>query len=117
MDFLTRLNRQVGVGTAMISRTMADLGALPEEDRLKAKGFVERAGMVMCGGLPYTEMPELTAVIPFSEAEQELLTGWQDPPAWDAASGREVDPPWVRQVPREGRHPTGHPGTGAAHGG
>lgn len=93
VDFLTRLNRQVGVGTAMISHTMADLSALPEEDRLKAKGFVERAGMVMCAGLPYTEMPELTTVIPFSEAEQELLTGWQDPPAWDAASGREVDPP------------------------
>lgn len=93
VDFLTRLNRQVGVGTAMISHTMADLSALPEEDRLKAKGFVERAGMVMCAGLPYTEMPELTTVIPFSEAEQELLTGWQDPPAWDAATGREVDPP------------------------
>lgn len=93
VDFLTRLNRQVGVGTAMISHTMADLSALPEQDRLKAKGFVERAGMVMCGGLPYTEMPELTTVIPFSEAEQELLTGWQDPPAWDAATGREVDPP------------------------
>lgn len=93
VDFLTRLNRQVGVGTAMISHTMADLSALPEQDRLKAKGFVERAGMVVCGGLPYTEMPELTTVIPFSEAEQELLTGWQDPPAWDAATGREVDPP------------------------
>lgn len=93
VDFLTRLNRQVGVGTAMISHTMADLSALPEEDRLKAKGFVERAGMVICGGLPFTEMPELTTVIPFSAAEQEMLTGWQDPPAWDAASGREVDPP------------------------
>ncbi len=93
VDFLTRLNRQVGVGTAMISHTMADLSALPEEDRLKAKGFVERAGMVICGGLPFTEMPELTTVIPFSAAEQEMLTSWQDPPAWDAASGREVDPP------------------------
>ena len=93
IDFLTRLNRQVGVGTAMISHTMADLSALPEEDRLKAKGFVERAGMVICGGLPFTEMPELTTVVPFSDAEQEMLTGWQDPPSWDAATGREVDPP------------------------
>lgn len=93
VDFLTRLNRQVGVGTAMISHTMADLSALPEQDRLKAKGFVERAGMVVCGGLPFTEMPELTTVVPFSSAEQEMLTGWQDPPAWDAAQGREVEPP------------------------
>jgi len=93
VDFLTRLNRQVGVGTAMISHTMADLNALPEEDRMKAKGFVERSGMVICGGLPYTEMPELTSVVPFSSAEQELLTTWQNPPAWDPSTGREADPP------------------------
>ena len=93
VDFLTRLNRQVGVGTAMISHTMADLNALPEEDRMKAKGFVERSGMVICGGLPYTEMPELTSVVPFSGAEQELLTTWQNPPAWDPSTGREADPP------------------------
>lgn len=93
VDFLTRLNRKVGVGTAMISHTMADLNALAEEDRMKAKGFVERSGMVICAGLPFNEMPELTKVVPFSEAEQEMLAGWQDPPAWDSARGREVDPP------------------------
>ena len=43
VDFLTRLNRQVGVGTAMISHTMSDLLSLSsEEDRMKARGFVER---------------------------------------------------------------------------
>ena len=44
----------------MISHTMADLMALPDEhDRMKARGFVERAGMVLCGGLPQSEMPRL----------------------------------------------------------
>jgi hypothetical protein len=94
VDALTRLNRQRGVGMAMISHTMSDLLALPaEEDRMKARGFVERSGMVICGGLPAAEMPQLTAAVPFSSAEQELLIGWQDPPAWDPASGREIDPP------------------------
>lgn len=94
VDGLTRLNRQRGVGMAMISHTMSDLLALSsEEDRMKARGFVERSGMVICGGLPSAEMPQLTAAVPFSTAEQELLIGWQDPPAWDPASGREVDPP------------------------
>lgn len=94
VDALTRLNRQRGVGMAMISHTMSDLLALAnEEDRMKARGFVERSGMVICGGLPSAEMPQLTAAVPFSQAEQEMLIGWQDPPAWDPSTGREVEPP------------------------
>jgi len=94
VDALTRLNRQRGVGMAMISHTMSDLLALPtEEDRMKAKGFVERSGMVICGGLPSAEMPQLTSAIPLSRAEQELLISWQDPPTWDPSTGREAEPP------------------------
>lgn len=29
----------------------------------------------------------------FSRAEQDLLIGWQDPPAWDRAAGQEAEPP------------------------
>ncbi|PPG43757.1 ATP/GTP-binding protein [Pseudoclavibacter sp. RFBA6] len=94
VDALTRLNRQRGVGMAMVSHTMSDLEALAsEEDRMKAKGFVERSGMVVCGGLPSAEMPLLTSAVPFSSAEQQLMVGWQDPPEWDPASGREIAPP------------------------
>lgn len=94
VDALTRLNRQRGVGMAMISHTMSDLQALAsQEDRMKARGFVERSGMVICGGLPSAEMPLLTAAVPFSQAEQSLLIGWQDPPAWDPSTGREAEPP------------------------
>ena len=94
VDALTRLNRQRGVGLAMISHTMSDLLALPSEsDRMKARGFVERAGMVIAGGLPGAEMPMLTSAVPLSRAEQELLTSWQDPGAWDTGTGRETEPP------------------------
>ena len=94
VDALTRLNRQRGVGLAMISHTMSDLLALPtESERMKARGFVERAGMVIAGGLPGAEMPMLTSAVPLSRAEQELLTSWQDPGAWDAGSGTGVEPP------------------------
>lgn len=90
VDALTRLNRQRGVGLAMISHTMSDLLALPtDEDRMKARGFVERAGMVVCGGLPGAEMPMLTSAVPLSRAEQELLTSWQDPGTWDSGPGSE----------------------------
>lgn len=94
VDYLTRLNRTVGVGLAMITHTLKDLRALPfEEDRQKAMGFIERAGMVICGGLPLAEMSQLSSVIPLSAAEQALLAGWQDPPAWDPQTGREAPPP------------------------
>lgn len=94
VDALTRLNRQRGVGMMMISHTMSDLLALSNEhDRMKAKGFVERAGMVVLGGLPAAEMEQLTSAIPMSKAEQQMLIGWQDPPAWDSTMSRESAPP------------------------
>ena len=94
VDALTRLNRTRGVGMAMVSHTMSDLLALThEEDRMKARGFVERAGMVICGGLPPAEMPKLNEALPFSRAEQEMMVGWSDPPSWDPITGRETEPP------------------------
>ncbi|GAB2785800.1 ATP/GTP-binding protein [Streptomyces daliensis] len=94
VNALTRLDRQRGVGLAMITHSIDDLMALPaEEDRTKAKGFVERAGMVVCAGLPPAEMPQLSQVVELTEAEKRLLTDWSTPPAWDAANGRRADPP------------------------
>lgn len=94
VDALTRLNRQRGVGMAMITHTMSDLLALPEEeDRMKARGFVERAGMVICGGLPAAEMPQLTQVVAMTEAEQHMIEDWSTPPSWDSESGEEAPPP------------------------
>ncbi|MFG1913076.1 ATP/GTP-binding protein [Kribbella sp. NPDC048928] len=90
IDALTRLNRQRGVGQVMVSHTMSDLLALPtEEDRMKARGFVERAGMVICGGLPRAEMRLLSEAVRVADAEVDMITGWQDPPAW---SSDEEDP-------------------------
>lgn len=109
VDALTRLNRQRGVGLAMISHTMSDLLALPtEEERMKARGFVERAGMVIAGGLPGAEMAMLTSAVPLSRAEQDLLVSWQDPPAWDSSTGKEAEPPGRGKfLVKVG----GHPGT------
>jgi hypothetical protein len=94
VDALTRLNRQRGVGVAMISHTMSDLQALPDEDdRMKARGFVERSGMVVCGGLPERELSMLARVVAFSRAEQAMLVSWQDPAAWDGDAQEQAAPP------------------------
>ncbi|PWJ23036.1 hypothetical protein ATK17_3927 [Branchiibius hedensis] len=94
IDGLTRLNRNIGVGQVMISHTMADLEALADpEDVKKAKGFVERAGMVCLAGLPSAEMPLLSTAVALSDVEKRTLVEWTAPGAWDAETGEETDPP------------------------
>lgn len=74
---LTRLNRQDGTGLLMITHTGRDLEALPNEVDVKtAMGFIERAGMVICGGLPAGELDRLAGVLQFSAAEASMITAW-----------------------------------------
>jgi hypothetical protein len=93
VDSLSRLNRTRGVGTLMVSHTLADLQSLPDaDDRAKARGLVERSGMVICGGLPAAEMPGLSKIVGLSGREQELLTSWVSPPSWDTVD-QSAEPP------------------------
>jgi hypothetical protein len=92
IDALTRLNRNDGVGTAMITHTMADLRALASEaDIAKAKGFVERSGAVVCGGLPSSELDELQEVVRFTREERMMITEWSTPASW--GNGADGDLP------------------------
>lgn len=94
VDQATRLNRTDGTGNIQITHTMSDLESLAhEEDRKKAIGFVERAGMVICGGLPAREMAMLTKVVSLSQEEQNTLTAWSAPGAWNRDLGRQEPPP------------------------
>ena len=94
VDTLTRLNRKLGVGMIFITHTMKDLDSLPTpEDRAKARGFIERAGMLVLGGLPPAEMPDLTQVVRLSRVEQELLASWADPAPYDPHTDTEAEPP------------------------
>jgi len=94
VNALSRLNRSKGVGVAMVSHTMEDLLALPtESDRMKARGLVARAGMVICAGLPESEFELLRGVARFSRAERDMLIGWTDPSAWNPKTGAEDAPP------------------------
>jgi hypothetical protein len=94
VDALTRLNRQRGLGQAMITHTMADLLALSDyADRLKAKGFAERAGMVICGGLPQSEMAMVDEVVRLSSAEQRMIVDWSTPPSWNPELNQDSEPP------------------------
>ncbi|WP_041684457.1 hypothetical protein [Renibacterium salmoninarum] len=58
---------------------------------MKARGFVERAGMVFAGVLPRAEMDKLTAAVPLSKAEKDRLVSWADPGSW-TGTGKAARP-------------------------
>ena len=95
IDGLTRLNRNDGVGQALCTHTMSDLLSLSTEaERLKAFGFVERAGMVVTAGLPAKELPLLAqAGLKLSGREAQMVNEWSAPATFDVRTGREGDPP------------------------
>lgn len=92
VDSLSRLDRNKGVGQIKCSHTMKDLEALHEKDRDKARGLVERSGMVHLFGLPRAEMPLLTPVVPLSHAEQNMLARNATPKAWVVNTGKNARP-------------------------
>ena len=82
-DSLTRLNRAKGMSSVMITHSLADLDALAtEEDRAKARGFVERSAITVCAGLPPRELARVCEVTPLTGPEQELVTSWSAPDSW-----------------------------------
>jgi hypothetical protein len=82
-DSLTRLNRAKGMGSIMITHSLADLDALAtEEDRAKARGFIERSAITVMGGLPPRELARVNEITPLTGPEQELVTSWSAPDSW-----------------------------------
>lgn len=96
VDGLTRLNRTDATALSMITHTFQDLEALPtEEDRKTAMGFIERAGMVICGGLPNSELDILSSRLSFTDAEGQMITSWSTgaPPKRSRTRGARATPP------------------------
>jgi hypothetical protein len=92
MDSLTRLNRREGVGQAFITHTLKDLESMPSrEDQLKARGFAERAGMLITAGLPRSDLELVSAITPLSAREVDLVASWNTPPSWAPRTARDAD--------------------------
>jgi len=76
-DALTRLNRARGMAHIMITHSLADLDALPtEEDRARARGFMDRSAITVLAGLPPRELARVTEVTPLTGPEQALVASW-----------------------------------------
>lgn len=82
-DSLTRLNRAKGMSSVMITHSLADLDALAtEEDRAKARGFIERSAITIMGGLPPRALAKVAEVTPLTGPEMELVASWSAPDSW-----------------------------------
>jgi hypothetical protein len=79
-DTLTRLNRAKGMSSVMITHSLADLDALAtEEDRAKARGFIDRCAIKICAGLPPRELARVCEITPMTGPEQQMVASWSAP--------------------------------------
>jgi hypothetical protein len=82
-DLLTRLNRAKGMASIMITHSLADLDALAtEEDRAKARGFIDRSAIKVLAALPPRELAQVNQITPLTGPEQELVASWSAPDSW-----------------------------------
>jgi len=91
MDSLTRLNRNDGAGQVFLTHSLRDLESMANrEDQLKARGFAERAGMIITAGLPRTDLKLVSAILPLSTREIDLVASWSTPRSWTPRRVRDA---------------------------
>lgn len=94
VDELTRLQRGIATALIMISHTIKDLQSLGSDAAIaKALGFLERARAKIFGALPGEEIKRLDSTIPFTAAEEEMVTSWSAP---QALTGEALKPGQIR---------------------
>ena len=67
----------------MITHSLADLDSLAtEEDRAKARGFIDRSAIKVLAALPPRELEQLNRITPLTGPEQQMVAGWSAPDSW-----------------------------------
>ena len=86
-DSLTRLNRAKGMAHIMITHSLADLDALAtDEDRAKARGFMDRSAITVLAGLPPRELARVAEITPLTSPERALVASWSAPESYQAGA-------------------------------
>lgn len=92
-DSLTRLNRAKGAVTLMITHSLRDLEALPNEaDRAKAAGLMERCDTLLLGASSLKELQSVAERKPLTGEEIRLVSSWATP-VGTALDGTEAPHP------------------------
>lgn len=102
IDRLSRTNRSVGTAELKITHSPKDLLSLRnEEDRQKAKGFIERSGLLLLLGLSREDLLELNKVRPLTPREINEVASFAQAPNWTGSrrkKGEQVAPPGAGKV-------------------
>lgn len=102
LDSLSRVNRAQGVGEVRITHSPKDADSLATpQDRAKARGFAERAGMLGILGLDGKDLATLAETVSLSRKEIQRAASWRTPPSWRAsadANGNPKPPPGAGKV-------------------
>ena len=71
------------MASIMITHSLADLDALPtEEDRAKARGFIDRCAITVLAALPPRELDQVSQITPLTGPERHLVACWSAPDSW-----------------------------------
>lgn len=94
VDGLSRTNRSVGTAELKVSHSPKDLLSLKnEEDRQKAKGFIERSGLLMLMGLSEDDLHELAKVRSMTQSEINQVVGFSTARNWTGNRRKNGPPP------------------------
>lgn len=86
-DSLSRLNRSKGMARIMITHSLADLDALAtEEDRAKARGFMDRSAITVLAGLPPRELARVSEITSLTGPEAALVASWSAPESYQSGA-------------------------------
>jgi len=77
IDALTRLDRNKGTGTILITHTLKDL------TQKNYDNLAERIGYYAITGTPKTETQHIKQLTNLTQKEEQHLTNWTTPPTWN----------------------------------
>lgn len=91
VDQVVRVNRADAVANVLCTHTFRDFEAVAnEEDRQKARGFIERSGMVVCGEVRNHDLQAMNEAVGMSEREIEEIRSWGKGESVDPETGRKI---------------------------
>lgn len=94
IDRLSRTNRSVGTAELKITHSPKDLLSLKnEDDRQKAKGFIERSGLLLLMGLSEEDLLTLNKVRALTPREIREVVSFTQAPNWTGARRKNGPPP------------------------
>ncbi len=102
VDGLSRTNRSVGAAELKVSHSPKDLLSLPNaDDREKAKGFIERSGLLMLMALSRDDLNEVSKVRSLTPKEIDLVAKFNSSKTWRSPrrqKGTKGAPPGAGKV-------------------